>query len=70
MNQVAEDILMHYGMPRRSGRYPWGSGDNPIDESFVYPIFSAISFKEYPFSRSPLAVATSKALRSFFAKDF
>lgn len=23
------DILMHYGMPRRSGRYPWGSGDNP-----------------------------------------
>ena len=21
--------LMHYGMPRRSGRYPWGSGDNP-----------------------------------------
>lgn len=29
MNPVAEDILMHYGMPRRSGRYPWGSGDNP-----------------------------------------
>ena len=29
MNQVAEDILMHYGMPRRSGRYPWGSGDDP-----------------------------------------
>lgn len=23
------DELMHYGMPRRSGRYPWGSGDNP-----------------------------------------
>lgn len=21
-----EDIIMHYGMPRRSGRYPWGSG--------------------------------------------
>jgi len=21
--------LYHYGMPRRSGRYPWGSGDNP-----------------------------------------
>ena len=29
MNYVAEDILMHYGMPRRSGRYPWGSGDDP-----------------------------------------
>lgn len=24
-----EDVLMHYGMPRRSGRYPWGSGDDP-----------------------------------------
>ena len=21
--------LEHYGMPRRSGRYPWGSGDDP-----------------------------------------
>lgn len=29
MNPVAEDILMHYGMKRRSGRYPWGSGDDP-----------------------------------------
>lgn len=24
-----DDVLIHYGMPRRSGRYPWGSGDNP-----------------------------------------
>ena len=23
------DILMHYGTPRHSGRYPWGSGDSP-----------------------------------------
>ena len=29
MNHIAEDILMHYGMPRRSGRYPWGSGEDP-----------------------------------------
>lgn len=37
MNQIAEEMrailegndLMHYGMPRRSGRYPWGSGDDP-----------------------------------------
>lgn len=25
--------LMHYGMPRRSGRYPWGSGDNPYQRT-------------------------------------
>ena len=39
MNQVVEEMrailegdentLMHYGMPRRSGRYPWGSGEDP-----------------------------------------
>ena len=33
MNLIAKDILMHYGMPRRSGRYPWGSGDNPYQHS-------------------------------------
>lgn len=40
MNPVAEEImsyygisdsdnLEHYGMPKRSGRYPWGSGEDP-----------------------------------------
>ena len=33
MNSVMDDILMHYGMPRRSGRYPWGSGDNPYQRT-------------------------------------
>lgn len=28
MNPNEEKSLMHYGMPRRSGRYPWGSGDD------------------------------------------
>lgn len=33
MNPIVEEILMHYGMPRRSGRYPWGSGDTPYQHS-------------------------------------
>lgn len=33
MNPIVDDILMHYGMPRRSGRYPWGSGENPYQHS-------------------------------------
>ena len=33
MNPIAEDILMHYGVKRRSGRYPWGSGDHPFQDS-------------------------------------
>ena len=27
------DELLHYGMPRRSGRYPWGSGKDPYQHS-------------------------------------
>lgn len=28
-----ENSLEHYGMPRRSGRYPWGSGEDPYQHS-------------------------------------
>lgn len=28
-----ENDLIHYGMPRRSGRYPWGSGENPYQRT-------------------------------------
>lgn len=33
MNSIIDDMLMHYGVKRRSGRYPWGSGDNPYQHS-------------------------------------
>ena len=45
MNPVAEemltylgtaesgDTLAHIGMPRRSGRYPWGSGEDPYQRT-------------------------------------
>lgn len=43
MNLVAEEMraimedtdaeLAHYGMPRRSGRYPWGSGEDPYQRN-------------------------------------
>lgn len=32
-NPIADDILMHYGVKRRSGRYPWGSGKEPYQHS-------------------------------------
>lgn len=28
-----EEALAHYGMPRRSGRYPWGSGEDPYQRT-------------------------------------
>ncbi|MBO5318991.1 MAG: helix-turn-helix transcriptional regulator [Ruminococcus sp.] len=30
LEQGPEEYLAHYGMPRRSGRYPYGSGDQPF----------------------------------------
>lgn len=29
MNPTVESIIVHYGVKRRSGRYPYGSGDDP-----------------------------------------
>lgn len=31
--ETDKEVLEHYGMPRRSGRYPWGSGDEPYQHS-------------------------------------
>lgn len=28
-----QDVLTHYGTPRHSGRYPWGSGDDPYQRT-------------------------------------
>lgn len=45
MNHIAEEIksyygvgsdeeaIKHYGMPKRSGRYPWGSGEDPYQHT-------------------------------------
>lgn len=30
---LSDEYLEHYGMPRRSGRYPWGSGKEPYQHS-------------------------------------
>ena len=33
MSEESYNSLMHYGTKRHSGRYPWGSGDNPYQHS-------------------------------------
>jgi len=35
-NDTAKDILMHYGTKRHSGRYPWGSGDDPYQHEIDF----------------------------------
>ena len=31
-----EEFLQHYGVKRRSGRYPWGSGKDPYQHSIDF----------------------------------
>ena len=33
VEQEQSDELTHYGTPRHSGRYPWGSGENPYQRN-------------------------------------
>ena len=32
-NEDPEETVSHYGTPRHSGRYPYGSGDNPYQHA-------------------------------------
>lgn len=39
MSRIADEMqeyLAHYGMPRRSGRYPYGSGENPYQHKLDF----------------------------------
>jgi hypothetical protein len=69
-----EEYLAHYGIKRRSGRYPWGSGNNPHQRSKSFlditndlrkqgmtesQIAKSFHTKEHPFT-----VADLRALRS------
>lgn len=36
LQEMDEECIKHYGTPRRSGRYPWGSGDDPYQHESWY----------------------------------
>lgn len=46
--------LYHYGTPRHSGRYPWGSGDNPYQHSKDF-LYSVSKLKEQGLTESDIA---------------
>lgn len=36
LQEMDEEALLHYGTPRHSGRYPWGSGEDPYQHESWY----------------------------------
>ena len=45
--EVTDDSLQHYGTPRHSGRYPWGSGENPYQRTDNYNSFTERMHTEF-----------------------
>lgn len=43
--------LMHYGIPRKSGRYPWGSGDRPYQGDGI-SYSKGPQLKKYSFNKT------------------
>lgn len=61
-----DDYLMHYGTPRHSGRYPFGSGDNPYQHQKSF-LANVDSLKKQGLSETEIAKSfgmTTTELRS------
>lgn len=58
---LEDDELMHYGVKRRSGRYPWGSGDNPYQHSGDF-LSRYEELKKQGLSEKEIAKAISKGV--------
>jgi DNA-binding CsgD family transcriptional regulator len=75
-DEYEEGYLAHYGILRKSGRYPWGSGQNPHQRSKSFvdiyndlsknhgmsdkEIAASFSTKEYPFTTTDLRALKSR----------
>lgn len=78
MEEIEEEVLQHYGTPRHSGRYPWGSGENPYQHTGDFlsrvkeledqglsevDIAKAMGFKSTTSFRSERSLATQERRR-------
>lgn len=79
-----KDYLAHYGILRKSGRYPWGSGETPFERSNTFvsmvadlrkqgftstEIARAFSSPEHPFTTTDLRNTTTIARAQKSAAD-
>ena len=59
MRLDSDDYLAHYGILRKSGRYPWGSGDTPNQRSKSFLDLTSELMKEQGMTESEVAKAFS-----------
>lgn len=67
---MAEEFLEHYGTPRHSGRYPWGSGKDPYQRSVALKKY-VNELKAQGISETDMAKAlgfrSTKQMRAFIS---
>lgn len=72
MNEITRDIIVHYGVKRRSGRYPWGSGEDPYQHTgdFVsrYKELRSAGLSEIEIAKS-LGFENTSELRSAYRQE-
>lgn len=64
---IAEDELFHYGTPRRSGRYPWGSGEDPYQHGSGF-LGAVNTMHKSGMSESEIAEALGMSIRDLRAR--
>lgn len=70
--ELSEDTLAHYGTPRHSGRYPWGSGDDPYQHEDWYKgreRLKALGLSETEIARAMNLSTTQYRARIAIAND-
>ena len=59
-----EDTLIHYGIKRRSGRYPWGSGEHPYQSEKSPPHQAARKAKKEKPPPDPVKMKRKEMIKS------
>ena len=66
-NYPLGDTLSHYGTPRHSGRYPWGSGEDPYQSAIGF-MGAVAEMREQGMTNSQIAKAFDMKTPEFRAK--
>lgn len=64
--KISPHDIVHYGTPRHSGRYPWGSGDNPHQHEAWFDNF--LELKKKGMSETDIAKALGMSTTELRAK--
>lgn len=66
-DDIEKESIAHYGTPRHSGRYPWGSGDNPYQHESWF-MSEVYRMREEGMTNNEIAAAMNMSSPEFRAR--